>query len=103
MMDRELGGTWEWLWTIMECTESQLRFGTSLAAASDPSGPGHPTHEGQGKAGMSKDKRGNDDGIALDKKARSVLRKLNYLSLIKFCETHLPVKLNIFKNINILL
>ena len=70
MMDRELRGTWEWLWTIMECTESQLRFGTSLAAASDPSHPGHPMHESQGKDGTVKSKRTADEGISLDKKAR---------------------------------
>ncbi len=55
----------------MESTESQLRFGTSLAAASDPAHPGHPLHEGQGKAGTSKEKRNIDQGISLDKKGRS--------------------------------
>ena len=54
----------------MECTESQLRFGTSLAAASDPSHPGHPMYEGQGKEGTLKSKRTADEGISLDKKAR---------------------------------
>jgi hypothetical protein len=59
----------------MESTESQLRFGTSLAAASDPSHPGHPLHDGQGKPGTSKDKRSTDGGISLDKKGRSVFRR----------------------------
>ena len=56
----------------MESTESQLRFGTSLAAASDPSHPGHPLHQGQGKAGISKDKRSADEAISMDKRAKSV-------------------------------
>ncbi|XP_028405111.1 E3 ubiquitin-protein ligase UBR5-like isoform X2 [Dendronephthya gigantea] len=89
LVDREFQGTWEWLWTIMECTESQLRFGTSLSAASDLSHSGHPLNEGQGK----KDKRSTEQGISVDKKARrhgihtsDVARQdfLNYvLSLIR--------------------
>ena len=81
LIDREFKGTWEWLWTIMECTESQLRFGTSLSAASDLSRPGHPMNEGQGKTGASKDKRGSEQGISVDKKARLVVKLHLIISL----------------------
>lgn len=70
MMEKELRPTWEWLWIIMESTEGQLRFGTSLVAASDPSQSGHPVNENQSKVLTSKDKRGNDSGVSVDKKGR---------------------------------
>ena len=35
---------WEWLMSVMDSTEAQLRFGTALSNNSDPSHPGHPLY-----------------------------------------------------------
>ncbi|XP_065677761.1 E3 ubiquitin-protein ligase UBR5 isoform X1 [Hydra vulgaris] len=47
--DKILFKTWQWLWRVMELTESQLRFGASLTAVSDPMHPQHPLHDVQNK------------------------------------------------------
>lgn len=43
-LEYRLRGTWEWLLTVMDATEAQLRFGASLTHAADPAHPGHPLH-----------------------------------------------------------
>lgn len=40
--------TWEWLLTVMDATEAQLRFGASLTQNADPAHPGHPLHSAAG-------------------------------------------------------
>lgn len=43
-LEYRLRGTWEWLLTVMDATEAQLRFGASLTHAADPAHPNHPLH-----------------------------------------------------------
>lgn len=40
--------TWDWLLTVMDATEAQLKFGASLTNSLDPSSPGHPLNAGGG-------------------------------------------------------
>ncbi|KAI5715389.1 hypothetical protein M8J77_015250 [Diaphorina citri] len=44
-LEQELRPTWEWLVTVMDSTEAQLRFGASLTNSSDPSHPSHPLYQ----------------------------------------------------------
>ncbi|PIK38864.1 putative E3 ubiquitin-protein ligase UBR5, partial [Apostichopus japonicus] len=37
--------TWSWLIPLMNCTESQLRYGKALTSATDPAHPKHPSHD----------------------------------------------------------
>ena len=59
----------------MECTESQLRFGTSLSAATDPSHAGHPLYDNQTKVTCAKEKRTTEEGSPFEKKGRLVVAK----------------------------
>ncbi|GFU25773.1 e3 ubiquitin-protein ligase UBR5 [Nephila pilipes] len=43
-LDYHLRPTWEWLMTVMDSTEAQLRFGCALTSGSHPSHPAHPMH-----------------------------------------------------------
>ena len=43
-IEHRLKPTWDWLLTIMDATETQLRFGASLTHLSDPAHPSHPLH-----------------------------------------------------------
>ena len=43
-LEYHLKPTWDWLIAVMDSTEAQLRFGSSLSEATDPSHPGHPMH-----------------------------------------------------------
>ncbi|BES97694.1 Ubiquitin-protein ligase [Nesidiocoris tenuis] len=45
-VERQLKPTWDWLLTVMDSTEAQLRFGASLTTSSDPTHPHHPLHHG---------------------------------------------------------
>lgn len=47
-MEYHLKPTWEWLLTVMDATEAQLRFGASLTQNADPAHPGHPLHNTTG-------------------------------------------------------
>ncbi|XP_066902270.1 E3 ubiquitin-protein ligase hyd isoform X4 [Halyomorpha halys] len=47
-VERQLKPTWDWLMTVMDSTEAQLRFGASLTTASDPNHPNHPLHHSSG-------------------------------------------------------
>ncbi|XP_073983563.1 E3 ubiquitin-protein ligase hyd isoform X3 [Rhodnius prolixus] len=49
-VERQLKPTWDWLLTVMDSTESQLRFGASLTTASDPAHPHHPLYHGSGSS-----------------------------------------------------
>ncbi|KAL7984136.1 hypothetical protein Chor_002706 [Crotalus horridus] len=39
--------TWNWMVSIMDSTEAQLRYGSALASAGDPGHPNHPLHASQ--------------------------------------------------------
>lgn len=43
-MEQRLKPTWDWILTVMDATEAQLRFGASLTHSTDPSHPLHPLH-----------------------------------------------------------
>ncbi|UYV60139.1 UBR5 [Cordylochernes scorpioides] len=44
-LECHLKPTWDWLVTVMDATEAQLRFGCALSNHSDPAHPGHPLHK----------------------------------------------------------
>ncbi|XP_066593371.1 E3 ubiquitin-protein ligase UBR5-like isoform X2 [Prorops nasuta] len=41
-LEAHLKPTWDWLLTVMDATEAQLRFGVSLTRSADPAHPEHP-------------------------------------------------------------
>ncbi|KAK5646050.1 hypothetical protein RI129_004514 [Pyrocoelia pectoralis] len=43
-LEFRLKPTWDWLLTVMDATEAQLRFGASLTHTADPTHPAHPLH-----------------------------------------------------------
>lgn len=43
-LETRLKPTWDWILTVMDATEAQLRFGASLTHTTDPSHPLHPLH-----------------------------------------------------------
>uniref|UniRef100_A0A8C9R671 E3 ubiquitin-protein ligase UBR5 n=1 Tax=Scleropages formosus TaxID=113540 RepID=A0A8C9R671_SCLFO len=46
-VEEKLVPTWNWMVSIMDSTEAQLRYGSALASAGDPSHPSHPLHAAQ--------------------------------------------------------
>lgn len=46
-METRLKPTWDWMLTVMDATEAQLRFGASLTNSTDPSHPLHPLNPSQ--------------------------------------------------------
>ncbi|XP_022901003.2 E3 ubiquitin-protein ligase hyd isoform X2 [Onthophagus taurus] len=51
-LEFRLKDTWDWLLTVMDSTEAQLRFGASLTHSSDIAHPGHPVNTGTSSAGL---------------------------------------------------
>lgn len=43
-LETRLKPTWDWMLTVMDATEAQLRFGASLTHSTDSSHPLHPLH-----------------------------------------------------------
>lgn len=43
--------TWDWLLTVMDATEAQLRFGVSLTRSADPTHPEHPLNNSPSLSG----------------------------------------------------
>ena len=43
-LEFHLKPTWDWLITVMDSTEAQLRFGSALSETTDPNHPSHPLH-----------------------------------------------------------
>lgn len=41
-VEKRLKPTWDWILTVMDATEAQLRFGASLTDSADPAHPLHP-------------------------------------------------------------
>ncbi|KAL4629964.1 E3 ubiquitin-protein ligase UBR5 isoform X5 [Arapaima gigas] len=46
-VEEKLVPTWNWMVSIMDSTEAQLRYGSALASAGDPGHPSHPLHAAQ--------------------------------------------------------
>lgn len=44
VLETRLKPTWNWILTVMDATEAQLRFGASLTNSADPAHPLHPLH-----------------------------------------------------------
>lgn len=49
-MEEKLIPTWNWMVSIMDSTEAQLRYGSALSSAGDPGHPSHPLHASQHSA-----------------------------------------------------
>lgn len=43
-VERRLKPTWDWILTVMDATEAQLRFGASLTDSTDSAHPLHPNN-----------------------------------------------------------
>ncbi|XP_068992895.1 E3 ubiquitin-protein ligase UBR5 isoform X2 [Neodiprion pinetum] len=50
-LEGHLKPTWDWLMTVMDATEAQLRFGVSLTRSADPAHPEHPLNVAPSLAG----------------------------------------------------
>ncbi|XP_066269411.1 E3 ubiquitin-protein ligase UBR5-like [Branchiostoma lanceolatum] len=48
-VEMHLRCTWDWLITVMDSTEAQLRYGSALANSSDPNHPTHPLYSQQNR------------------------------------------------------
>ncbi|KAJ8394592.1 hypothetical protein AAFF_G00043950 [Aldrovandia affinis] len=46
-VEEKLIPTWNWMVSIMDSTEAQLRYGSALSSAGDPGHPSHPLHASQ--------------------------------------------------------
>ncbi|XP_063307259.1 E3 ubiquitin-protein ligase UBR5 isoform X4 [Pelobates fuscus] len=46
-VEEKLIPTWNWMVSIMDSTEAQLRYGSALSSAGDPGHPNHPLHASQ--------------------------------------------------------
>ncbi|RMC15082.1 hypothetical protein DUI87_07262 [Hirundo rustica rustica] len=49
-VEEKLIPTWNWMVSIMDSTEAQLRYGSALSSAGDPGHPNHPLHASQNSA-----------------------------------------------------
>uniref|UniRef100_UPI00398F2B03 E3 ubiquitin-protein ligase UBR5 isoform X3 n=1 Tax=Pristiophorus japonicus TaxID=55135 RepID=UPI00398F2B03 len=49
-VEEKLMPTWNWMVSIMDSTEAQLRYGSALSSAGDPGHPSHPLHASQNSA-----------------------------------------------------
>ncbi|XP_076647638.1 E3 ubiquitin-protein ligase hyd isoform X1 [Halictus rubicundus] len=50
-LETHLKPTWDWLLTVMDATEAQLRFGVSLTCSADPTHPEHPLNNAPSLSG----------------------------------------------------
>ncbi|XP_043283698.1 E3 ubiquitin-protein ligase UBR5 isoform X2 [Venturia canescens] len=50
-LEGHLKPTWDWLLTVMDATEAQLRFGVSLTRSADPTHPEHPLNNAPSLSG----------------------------------------------------
>ncbi|XP_025994709.1 E3 ubiquitin-protein ligase hyd isoform X3 [Solenopsis invicta] len=50
-LEAHLKPTWDWLLTVMDATEAQLRFGVSLTRSADPTHPEHPLNNAPSLSG----------------------------------------------------
>lgn len=49
-IEEKLKPVWQWVLSVMDATEAQLKFGASLTNSTDPSNPLHPLYHGSGAA-----------------------------------------------------
>ncbi|XP_051791686.1 E3 ubiquitin-protein ligase UBR5 isoform X2 [Erpetoichthys calabaricus] len=49
-VEEKLIPTWNWMVSIMDSTEAQLRYGSAISSAGDPGHPSHPLHASQSSA-----------------------------------------------------
>lgn len=49
-IEEKLKPVWQWVLSVMDATEAQLKFGASLTNTTDPSNPLHPLYHGAGPA-----------------------------------------------------
>lgn len=49
-IEEKLKPVWQWVLSVMDATEAQLKFGASLTNSTDPSNPLHPLYHGAGAA-----------------------------------------------------
>lgn len=52
-LETRLKPTWDWMLTVMDATEAQLKFGASLTNTTDPSHPLHPLNTTSQNPGSS--------------------------------------------------
>lgn len=52
-IEEKLKPVWQWVLSVMDATEAQLKFGASLTNSTDPSNPLHPLYHGSGSAPVS--------------------------------------------------
>lgn len=52
-VERRLKPTWDWILTVMDATEAQLRFGASLTDSTDSAHPLHPHNTASAPAATS--------------------------------------------------
>ncbi|XP_076670433.1 E3 ubiquitin-protein ligase hyd isoform X1 [Andrena cerasifolii] len=52
-LEAHLKPTWDWLLTVMDATEAQLRFGVSLTRSADPTHPEHPLNNAPSLSGSN--------------------------------------------------
>ncbi|XP_076167113.1 E3 ubiquitin-protein ligase hyd isoform X3 [Ptiloglossa arizonensis] len=52
-LESHLKPTWDWLLTVMDATEAQLRFGVSLTRSADPTHPEHPLNNAPSFSGSN--------------------------------------------------
>lgn len=71
-LEYHLKPTWDWLLTVMDSTEAQLRFGSALSNALDPSHPSHPLHSQNTRTGRGERVRDNQTHV-LDGRRRGRL------------------------------
>ncbi|XP_068706016.1 E3 ubiquitin-protein ligase UBR5-like [Montipora foliosa] len=71
LVDHQLQASWNWLVTVLDCTEAQLRFGSSLSSATDPNPPNYPKPH--------RDRRNREDPSLLrafeNKRKRTAVRR----------------------------
>lgn len=58
-MEFRLKPTWDWLLTVMDATEAQLKFGASLTNTLDSSNPGHTFNTGISTGGGQRNQPAN--------------------------------------------
>lgn len=52
-VERRLKPTWDWILTVMDSTEAQLRFGASLTDSTDSAHPLHPHNSASNSSSAS--------------------------------------------------
>lgn len=52
-VEEKLKPTWDWVLSVMDATEAQLKFGASLTNSADPANPLHPLHHPAGASAIN--------------------------------------------------